>query len=336
MCIAICFWLRPAGASEPRSISVSVAGPEQESAQLRIVLDEVFVELKLRATYKAGPSGANSEVILTEAGASKHLARVRVELAAEVIRLYVLDKSGTRVFVRVIPRESLSTQLAHEEVSQILRSTLEALNSGGTIGVAPAAPLSAAGAKAVTEPPQERAEALNYIESSGGYRLHAFAKQGKLAHGPVIEWGIVRGGSVWEGSLRVDVGYQWFHVADENFDVAFKQIPLRASIGVATHADRLRIELSVGGGANVTFLSVKAASAGVEAGPSRFFSTAVLTTRLRLSVPVFRRAHLFSTFGTDFDISDMRYIVDDEGETNTFSEPFVVQPYVGIGMSFRR
>jgi hypothetical protein len=328
---------RPAGAqTAPRSrqVEVTIAGGQQEAQDLQKVLSELLGRLGVAATYTQSEEVEISVALAARADAAPQVARVWIELRkAGNAMVYIAGEAGDRVLVRRVPRQTRSDEVAREEIAHIVESTVDALLSGGRIGVAAQMPREAEVVLLPQAAPRAESHAASGFGLSLGYEVQAWSASTDPVHGPFVSLGLF---SVRDG-LRLGIRLS----GQMRFPSEIEQNP----IGVRLNHGALRllpeIELALGrgwalrGGAGPGLdLShvepVLSGGSAAQVDSPRWTVTPIVRALVAVGYSLAPGHTASLIVAGDVDLLGTKYFVDRQAGSEDVFRPWRVRPTVGL------
>jgi hypothetical protein len=123
-------------ADDPKRIDLEIAGPAERVTVIEQAVGEPLSRLPIVVNATRATAVDPRTVIDRPAGAPDAFVHVWIDLAVEnQVTLYFVDSAWERVLIRKVKLENDLDAVEREEIAQIVRSSVEALLSGATIGI---------------------------------------------------------------------------------------------------------------------------------------------------------------------------------------------------------
>lgn len=344
-------------------VSVKVAGDGASAAAVLDVLRERIGGSEAEASYEVVPAIDRASIVTPGPPNDRQLARVWIDLTEppgrkgerEPVTLYVVDGPWERVLVRPVTRQA-NPEVTWEEIGHIVELALGALRSGESIGVGRAVAreqlLPTARRPRVRlpvddddrlppeflyhpprPPPQLDARVGAFFATNG------YGSGLELASGPGAIFDVfLRHPGLLGGKLELgttlSAEYRFPSSVDRgSASVRFEGGALHALASAAyTVRERHHIVLGVGGGADL----VHARGQSPHVSNIRFVDgnvdpipTARVLARYALDMP---NARVFGGLGIDLPFRNPRYLLSRENEPVILFEPWVVRPFLMVGL----
>jgi len=340
-------------------VSVKVAGDPASAAAVLDVLRERIGGSDAETSFEVVSEIDRASIVTPGPPDDRQLARIWIDLtepaghegAGEPVTLYVVDGPWERVLVRPVTRQK-NPEVTWEEIGHIVELALGALRSGESIGVGRAVareqllppeeppPPPPPRRERLRRPPPRPAARLPLVKIHAGgiYSTAAYGSGFELTSGPggILElhadphWlgGRLKLGATFTGEYRlpstVDRGSAM---------VRFEGAALHA-MASATYSftERHHVFLDVGGGTELVHArgespslnNVRFVNGNIDPIPAvRFLA------RYAWAKPTVR---LFAGVGVDLPLRNPRYLLSRENEPVVLFEPWVVRPFLMLGM----
>lgn len=327
---------RATAAKTPVEITIAAAAPEP-SARVREDLEELLGRQGLAARYRELTAVDRVEVLRPAALAPCSLACIWIDLG--VARpghalVYVSATASEQVVIRALRLPRGLDEVAREEVSHIVASSVEALQAGLPLPVAPEA--DAAALQKVESPPPPpvappAAAARRWIAAGMGAGA-ARDSSGTVAL-PTVGLSVIMGaqGRSWSPAL-------WLAVAGFSSDATNAPVALRfrggelaALVAVGTSpAGQVAARLGLGVGAELRqttpALADASAPGAVTLDSSRVDPAVFVRVAARFEVPLFAPVGLFAVAACDARVVNARYTIDREGMSDVLYAPSRFRP----------
>jgi hypothetical protein len=317
-------------AAPPKLVSVTIAGEPQQTQQLQKVLSELLGRLGVSVTYTRSEDVQIAAALAPEVDAPPSLARVWVDLRnPKTGTVYIADQAD-RLLARQVPRKSPDDEVAREEVAHIVESTVDALLSGGHLGVAADLPPPAPPPAPVLLPRRAATQGANV---SLGYEAQAWSASRAPVHGPFVSIGVF---SVRK-KLRLGVRLS----AQMRFPSEIEQPPVgvRLDHGALRLMPEIEVGLGrswvmksgIGAGVDMTYVEPEAAGGGVaQLDGSRWTATPVARALLGVGYAPASGRSVALLLAGDVDLLGTRYYVDrPDGAVDIF-RPWRIRPTIAL------
>jgi hypothetical protein len=330
----------------PVEIAIAAATPEP-AARVRVDLEELLGRHGLAARYRLLAAVDRDEVLRPAAAAPCSLACIWIDLgvAREGHALvYISATASEQVVIRALRLPNGLDEVAREEVSHIVASSVEALQAGRPLPVAPepdaaltkAAPPAPAPAPAVAPaPPSSRWVAA-------GLTAGAARESAGVVAAPTLGLSVVVGASDarWAPALWLTAaGFSSDANESAGAPVALRfrggELAALAAVGTAP-GGRFAARLGLGGGLELRQATPALADAptpnAVALGGSRLDPAVFVRAAARLEVPLFAPIGLFVVAAFDARVVNARYVVDSDGATDVVYAPSRFRPSILAGI----
>jgi hypothetical protein len=350
--LAACCLLPPTVAyaqPAPRDpVEITVAADPAQAVAVEAVARDLLTTLPVTLTLSRA-AHVDPEAIVAPLGAPRatSLAHAWIDLLdRDVATLYVLAYRSERVLVRRFDRVGRSTPVVLEAMSHALVTALEALQSGGQIGVSrdefiatlrppppppPPPPLPPPPPPPPPPPVATPPPSALWVEAELGYEVGAYASAPRVVHGPRAA--VAVGGAVHP---RVRLGGELAAVFRASATVETPEVvltlspvvTLRAALVVdwrATRAIVLRASLGLGLDAVDHEPSTRAEAVSPQRGDTGVSGIARVGVGLRWRVggPVV----LGGLAGVDVDLAPTRYLLQRGSALEPVIDPSRVRPF---------
>jgi hypothetical protein len=312
---------------------VTIAGSQQEAQNFEGVLFELLARLGVTATYTQSTDVEINTAITSRSEAPASIARVWIDLRRPgSATVYIAEQAGDRVLVRRVPRQARSDEVAREEVAHIVEATVEALLSGGRIGVSAELPERQASPLPVAVLRPAEAPAARGFGLSLGYEAQAWSLSGAPVHGPLASLGFfsvrngLRLGIRLTGQMRFPSEVQGRPIGMRLDHGALRLVPeIEVALG---HAWAFRG--GIGGGCDLSYLQPDGSGAAAQIDSPRWTVTPVARALVGIgySLAAGRSLNLF--VAGDIDLLGTRYFVDRQGGSDSVFQPWRVRPTAGL------
>lgn len=327
-------------------IAIASAAPEP-AARVRVDLEELLGRQGLDARYRLLSAVDRDEVLRPASLAPCSLACIWIDLGvtrAGHALVYVSATAAEQVVIRALRLPNGLDEVAREEVSHIVASSVEALQAGRPLPLAPAP--DAALQKAPPPPPAPAPPVAPAPPSkrwvAAGLAGGAAREASGVVAAPTLGLSVVVGANDarWSPAL-------WLAVAGFSSDAnetAGAPVALRfrggelaalAAVGTAP-GGRFAARLGLGGGLELRqatpALAGAAAPDDVALGGSRLDPAVFVRAAARLEVPLFAPIGLFVVAACDARVVNARYVVDSDGTTDVVYTPSRIRPSLLAGL----
>jgi hypothetical protein len=342
----------PAGAAAPArdpaaggpGVEITLAAPSPEAAvAVREDLEELLARHGVTARYRRVAAVDRQEVLRPSAESPCALACIWIDLGGSVAGrafVYISATASDQVVIRSLPLPSGVDEVAREEVSHIVASSVEALQAGRPLPSA-ASPTDAAVAKTTRAPPPPTpaapaATGLWIAAGLGAGAAHEGAQELAL---PTAGLSLLLGPEGRRGSpaLWLTVGAFSSDASSDPVAVRFRggELAALAAVGTSVGA-RGFARVGLGPGLELRqatpALSGAGATSGVQLDDPRIDPTFFVRAAARFEVRLFGRVGLFASAACDARVVSERYTVNHDGVTEGMFQPDFLRPSVLIGV----
>jgi hypothetical protein len=336
--------------AEPRPVDVVVAGPPERTDPVAKSVEDPLSRLPIEVRLRTAEAVDPRTVIDGRETAAPAFARVWLDLtAATQVTLYFVDAAWERILVRHVPIERGLDDVEREEIAQIVRSAVEALLGGATIGITreqARAELLAPEPKPQPEPKPEPHAAptptplrrpaparppSGWAADLGGF-YEATPYAGALWHGPGVVAGASAPGELAPGG-RVTLQYRApASIEGERFGARLQALALRALARMIWARHGFVLGVAAGGGADLTHVDPTrvAGNVDVEAASWDVVPVARAAGSAGLS---FSGLAASAIVGGDYDLVETRHVADRGGERYTVFETPRLRPFFGLELT---
>ena len=322
-------------------IAIAAAPPDAATA-VREDLEELLARRGITARYRRLSAVDRDEVLRPASESPCALACIWIDLGVAATGralVYVSATASDQVVVRSLPLPSGVDEVAREEVSHIVASSVEALQAGQPLPVV-AERADAAIAK-TTRPPPPRAPVVapvvNGVWASAGLGAGG-AHEGASAFAlPTASLSLLVGPSHRRASpaLWLSLGAFSSDASSDDVTLRFRggELAALASAGIAVGA-RAVARLGVGPGLELRQATPALANgaSGVTLDDARVDPTFFVRAAARFEVRLFDRVGLFASAACDARVVSRRYTIDHDGVTQAMFEPDVLRPSILLGV----
>jgi hypothetical protein len=335
-----------ASASPPTATGVEIAiaaAPPDAATAVREDLEDLLARRGVTARYRRLSAVDRDEVLRPSSESPCTLACIWIDLGVATAGralVYVSATASDQVVVRSLPLPSGVDEVAREEVSHIVASSVEALQAGLPLPVV-AERADAAIAK-TTRPPPPRAPVVAPaagLWASAGLGAGA-AHEGASAFAlPTASLSLLVGLSHRRAApaLWLALGAFSSDASSDDVTLHFRGGELAALASVGTAVGRRAVaRLGVGPGLELRqatpALANGGATSGVTLDDARIDPTFFVRAAARLEVRLFDRVGLFASAACDARVVSRRYTIDHDGVTQAMFEPDVLRPSILLGV----
>jgi hypothetical protein len=334
-----------ARAEEPRRAEVQIAGPLERVTLVEQAVSEPLSRLPIVVSSSRADSVDPKTVIDRSPNAADAFVRVWIDLAVEnQVTIYFVDSAWERILVRHITLERNLDDVEREEIAQIVRSSVEALLSGATIGISreEARELLLPEAKekpppaAVPKPkPKPRARAKPVapkpsLEAGAFYEGELYANT--LWHGPGVFAGVHTPEPLGLGG-RFTLQYRAPATVEGNLlGARIQAIALRALSHVRYQSGHLGACGAAGLGADVTSTDPTNLKGNASPENARWDVVPVFRA-LGGGGLVFGSLGVWTVVGLDVDLIETNFTAKRGNETYTAVDVSRVRPFFGIDVT---
>jgi hypothetical protein len=334
----------PAGGAAPGVEIVIAAAAPAAAAAVREDLQELLARRGITARYRETPSIDRNEVLRPASEAPCALACIWVDLAVTTpgrAFVYISATAAQQVVIRSLPLPGGVDEVAREEVSHIVASSVEALQAGRPLPVADSqAPvvLRSPVPSALARAPTPASPGTFVVVGLGGGAAREAAGQIAL---PTVSLSVLVG--LEDRRLSPALWLQGDGFASEAtgdpVGLRFRGADLAALAAIGTRsAARAVARLGVGPGVElrettpVLMGSGIAMPGGVQLDSSRLDPTLLLRAAARFEYRPFERLGVFVTAACDVRVISRRYMIERQGMSQAMFEPDRLRPGVIIGV----
>ncbi len=312
-------------APEDRSL---ILGPIVQSVQAQ--LSDLPVELRVQPVAKLeGLLGAQMRLAKQVAG-DEGLAVVWLELSpGDPVFVYVADPQRSRVLARSVDWDGALGHL--EAVGLIVRSSVQALLAGQSIGFeAPAQRVATGGQKPLPPPPPPR---QFHLGAAVGYTPGILSDGTAVMHGLDVQvWGGYR--EHLFASLQYRVYFPFLQRAGTYAIAEVARHPASVAVGGRQTWGRFSLSAELAATFDLVTVEMKDVGPWFKLSPPStqliFSLGPSLTTTLRLADPV----SLYLGAGVDVPVGERRYLTEGPAGTGVVLTPWEVQPRAFAGVRF--
>jgi hypothetical protein len=339
----------PAGPAPPSAtdVEIAIAATSPEAAtSVREDLEELLARRGLVARYRSLASVDRDEVLRPTAEAPCALACIWVDLGvAKPGRafVYISATASEQVVIRALPLPGGVDEVAREEVSHIVATSVEALQAGRPLLVAASASdVALVKASRAPAPVPARAETPRpwwLAAGLGAGVAHEGAAQLAL---PMASLSLLVGaeGRRLAPALWLAAGAFSSDASGEPVALRFRggELAALASIGTGAWASRRVVaRLGLGPGVELREATPTAAAgaAGVRLDAARVDPSLFVRAAARLEVRVAGPVGLFLAAACDARVVSRRYMLDSDGVSQAVFQPNFLRPTVVLGLDAR-
>lgn len=318
-----------------RHVSLVVAADEATGADFEYRLGELVhrLDVSLTATHVS----AIDPHAIVFGPVDSAMIRVWIDAShSELAVVYLEDQRRGHLLVRKIELLDGIDEIAREQIGQIVRASVEALLSGGTIGISRAEAASALGLSPpmeqvglpTTTTPATAATSRSRMTFGTGYAASLFTGH-DLTTGPAARFTFSRvaGSSSFGGALAFEYRLPVM-AATSPIELRLHgwSARLLACMG-RSFSDRLAWQLGLGGGVDATYPEPRS----VRGSEVRLLSPAAslspaLRAEVGLELALWRRLHAAVALTGDWDLAPRDYVVREDGDRSIIAHPLAVRP----------
>jgi hypothetical protein len=336
----------PAVPSRAADVEITIASLALEPATaVRVDLEDLLARRGLAATYRRVASIDRDEVLRPAKEAPCALACIWIDLGvAKPARalVYLSATASEQVVIRSLPLPAGVDEVAREEVAHIVATSVEAIQAGRPLPLAPSS-TDAALVKTVRAPaPPAAAPRTVWLAGVGGGVAHEGASQLAL---PVASLSLVAG-----SESRPLAPALWLALGMFSSDASADPVALRfhggelAALGAvgtrASDAGQLRrvvARLGLGPGVELreTMPSAASGATGVTVDGARWDASVLVRAAARVEVRLFDAVGVFAAAACDARVVSRRYTVERDGMTAPLYQPDLLRPSLVVGLDAR-
>jgi hypothetical protein len=332
-----------ARAEDPRRAEVQIAGPLERVALVEQAVREPLSRLPIVVSSSRADAVDPKTVIDRSPNAADAFVRVWIDLAVEnQVTIYFVDSAWEHILVRHITLERNLDDVEREEIAQIVRSSVEALLSGATIGISreEARDLLLPKPKTKTPPPvipkpKPRAPPKpvtpnSRVEAGAFYEGELYANT--LWHGPGVFAGVHTPDPLGLGG-RFTLQYRVpATVEGDRLGARIQAIALRALAHASYQSGHLGACGGAGLGADITSTDPTNLKGNASPENSRWDVVPVLRA-LGGGGLVFGSMGVWTVVGLDVDLIETNFTAKRGNETYTAVDVSRVRPFFGIDVT---
>jgi hypothetical protein len=334
-----------AAAVTATDVDIAIASVVPEAAtSVREDLEDLLTRRGLAARYRRLPSVDRDEVLRPAAEAPCALACIWIDLGvAKAGRafVYISATASEQVVIRSLPLPSGVDEVAREEVSHIVATSVEALQAGRPLPTnASAADLALAKAPRAPEPARARPP-LWLAAGLGAGAAHEGASQLALPMASV-SLVVAAEGRRLAPALWLVAGAFSSDAAGEPVALRFHGGELAALGAIGTGAPapgsrRVVARLGLGPGVELRSATSTAMSgaAGVAVDAPRVDPSLFVRAAARLEIGLFGSVGVFVAAACDARVVSRRYTIQHDGITEAIFQPNLLRPSVVVGLDAR-
>jgi hypothetical protein len=330
-----------ASAQPAAGIEISIAAPAPlAAASVREDLQDLLARRGVDARYRRLDAVDRDEVLRPAAQSPCSLACIWIDLGVASpgrAFVYISATASEQVVIRSLPLPSGVDEVAREEVSHIVATSVEALQAGRPLTAAVGRPDDAVVAKAEPAPPPPPPAAGAWVEAG----LGAGAARESADHLALPTIGL----SLLVGSESARLAPAlWLQAAGFSSDASGEAVALRfrggelAALGAIATSPHGRAVARLGLGAGLELRSTTpsladgAAAGGLSLASSQLDPTVFVRAAARFEVRLSGRVGLFSTVACDARVMSHRYTIANGGMTESVYQPDRLRPSVVVGV----
>jgi hypothetical protein len=329
--------------SEP--VDVLTAGPNERVEAMDRALQDPFERLPITVSWSHAER-VDPKIVIDRGGQAKDaFARIFIDLSKQrEVTLYFVDAPWERILVRHVVLEHDLDDVEREEISQIVRSAVEALLGGATIGIsreqaraelAPetverprAKPAPKPAPRAPLAPPPTHVVRSGIGTDVGGF-YEAEVYGDALWQGPGLFAGAETRNDVhWGG--RVTLSYRTpIEVRGDRLGARLQAIVLRALGRVSWSSSGFALAGAAGVGGDFTYVDPEGVADGVRPANARW-DLVPAARALGAAGWISPSAGLWAFAGADADLIETRYVASRGGQDYTPLSIPRVRPFFGV------
>jgi hypothetical protein len=326
-----------ARADGPDIVQVVIAARQGgQATALRDNLFELFGRIDAIAWYRDARTIEPEQLMKPLSNIPPALAYVWIDLAVakpDRVLVYLSGADRGRVLQRTVMLPNGLDEVAREEVSQIVASSVDTLRAGG--------PLNAGHAGDVlisSGPEKPRRGALLTLGATGAAERWSEDQSAVPAFGLSTLLGRATSGQRFEPALWMTLGY---HGATTSGQAVALQLRGGSLALVASPGWRLgrRMTVRAGAGPGLDLLSVKPmlgeGQVIVRLDPPHWIAAPFVRAALRLDLDLTRTLVAFAAATGDLNLEKTQYYVEHDGTTDAVYEPSRFRPSVLVGIEGR-
>lgn len=315
---------------------VIAAAYASDASAIREDLEEMLGRMGVTARYREATTIDPKQVLTPDPEAPPALARAWLDLAAagpDRAVVYLADTKWQRVLVRHVGLTAGLDEVARQEVSVIVASSVDALRSGGGLGVAREGDVIL---QAEPSPFPSRGRGLWMTAG-----LSAGAARWSEAQGAVPTLGLSAtlglGQRRPEPTLWITAAYHGTTASGDPVSLRLRGGSLAVLGLVGFGARRTSIRAGFGPGVEVTNAEPQLVGAptGVELDPARWVPGAFVRAAVRVDYRPSPGTVLYLAAACDVEVATSRYLITRSGSTEPVFAPSLLRPAVMLGLETR-
>jgi hypothetical protein len=326
-------------------IAIAAAPPAAATA-VREDLEDLLARRGITARYRRLAAVDREEVLRPSSESPCTLACIWIDLGVATAGralVYISARASEQVVVRSLPLPSGVDEVAREEVSHIVASSVEALQAGLPLPVVAERADSAIAKTTRSPPPPAPVTPVAHGPwASAGLGAGAAHEGGSTFALPTASLSLLVGPSHRRGSpaLWLSAGAFSSDASGDDVTLRFRggELAVLAAAGIAV-GGRAVARLGVGPGLELRQATPAVANgaspSGVQLDDPRVDPTFFVRAAARLEVRLFERVALFASVACDARVVSHRYTVDHDGVTQAMFEPDVLRPSLLLGVDAR-
>lgn len=329
-----------AHAQSEQRVYLSYAASDDEALALADTLASALQLPGIITRLTRVPEVDARSIVRAPAADALALACIWVDLReARRASVYIVERSGKRVFVRSLERAPDNRQLDHAQVGEIVRGAVQALLQGAVIGIATPQPLAQAG-ELPAQPARADAEPTPRVTFGAGvlYAAGLQAQAADVTHGPGVYVFLLRAVAhpeslAWGG--LASARYASHRMARADVSARLDTLMLRAGPACdVPWSARTGLRLSLGLGVDLVALAPDARGSAGRADSSRTLAFAMLQLGAALRHRPTRDIELSISLLLDVDAVDTRYVLQRGAQQVNVEDPWRVRPSLALGFGF--
>ncbi len=335
----------PAASQATTAVEIALAStPPEAAGSVREDLEELLGRRGLSARYRTVAAIDRDEVLRPAAQAPCSLACIWIDLG--VARpgralVYISATASEQVVIRALQLPRGVDEVAREEVSHIVATSVEALQAGRPLPVAPE-PEAVSVAKTEPEPPAPPVPAPEAgVWASAGLGAGMAHDGSATVALPSFAVSALFGreGRAWSPALWVQGGGFATDMAGDSVALRFRggDLAILGAIGTGP-GGRVAARLGLGPGVEVRQATPSLAAGGggapgtVALDQSRVDPAVFVRAAARFEIPLFGRVGLFALVAADARVVNPRYMIDRQGTTEVLYAPDRFRPSFLVGL----
>ena len=339
----LCVLLLSSAARAADIVQVVIAANQSgEAAALRDDLYELFGRIDAIAWYRDARAVDPSELMKPAPGAPAALAHVWIDLAVskpDQVLVYLADAQRQRVLLRTIKLPRGLDEVAREEISLIVASSVATLRSG--------APLNAGRSDDVllsTPPPPPAPTRVSWMTLGASGAAERWTADQAMVPAVGLSTLLGRGwpSRRFQPALWLTLGYHGADTSNQPLALQLRGGSLALMVLPGWQVSR-RVALRVGLGAGLDLLAVKPVASTnppdpmLQVDPTRWIPTLFGRAAGRIDLDLSRTLLVFLAVAAELGITKSRYVVGHQIDTDTQTvyDPARLRPSLLVGIEGR-